>query len=197
MNKDILNLEEVADYLRVSERTIYEWAKKGELPAGKIGNSWRFKREDIEKWVNSRLSAQKSTKPEQSVVLKEIFSLDRIQFLKTETKEEKQKQKKLESLANDYFQQTGRGYSAERGTGQFIPDENKAAVAKKAYDSAMIIAQTYVDAGGKWEDLGLEDPNKKVDELPEGLTQIDIDHNMKKYNKTREEVIAKFLEGKK
>ena len=88
MNKDILNLEEVADYLRVSERTIYEWAKKGKLPAGKIGNSWRFKREDIEKWVNSRLSAQKSTKPEQSVVLKEIFSLDRIQFLKTETKEE-------------------------------------------------------------------------------------------------------------
>ena len=87
MNKDILNLEEVAEYLRVSERTIYEWAKKGELPAGKIGNSWRFKREDIEKWVNSRLSAQKSLKPGQSVVLEEILSPDRIQFLKAETKE--------------------------------------------------------------------------------------------------------------
>ena len=112
-------------------------------------------------------------------------------------KTDTEKAKKLKSLASDYFQQTGRGYSAERGTGQFIPDENKEAVARKAYDSAQIIAQTYVDAGGKWEDLGLEDPGKKVDELPEGLTEIDIDHNMKKYNKTREEVIVKFLEGKK
>ena len=143
------------------------------------------------------VSKQKAASALQTQKDKAAMERTRVTASKTETKEEKQKQKKLESLANDYFQQTGRGYSAERGTGQFIPDENKAAVAKKAYDSAMIIAQTYVDAGGKWEDLGLEDPNKKVDELPEGLTQIDIDHNMKKYNKTREEVIAKFLEGKK
>jgi len=115
----------------------------------------------------------------------------------TETIEEKNKGKKLESLKSDFMQQIGRGYSAERGVGQFVEDPNKQLVAKKAYDSALIIAQTYVNSGGKWEDLGLEDPSKKTDELPEGLTEIDIDHNMKKYNKTREEVIAKFLEGKK
>jgi PTS system nitrogen regulatory IIA component len=34
MDNDILTLEEVAEYLRVSERTIYDWVKKGELPAG-------------------------------------------------------------------------------------------------------------------------------------------------------------------
>jgi len=77
-----------------------------------------------------------------------------------ETKEEKRKQKRLDGLSSDYYQQVGRGYSAERGTGQFIPDENKAAVAGKAYDSSMIIAQQYVNEGGKWEDLGLEDPSK-------------------------------------
>ena len=57
MNNDILTLEEVAAYLRVSERTVYDWAQKGEIPCGKIGTVWRFKREEIEKWVDSRLGA--------------------------------------------------------------------------------------------------------------------------------------------
>ena len=55
MNSDILTIEEVAEYLRVSERTVYDWAQKGEIPCGKFGTSWRFKRSEIEKWVDSRL----------------------------------------------------------------------------------------------------------------------------------------------
>ena len=54
--KDIMTLEELAEYLRVSERTVYDWANKGKIPGGKIGTSWRFKREDIENWVNQKLS---------------------------------------------------------------------------------------------------------------------------------------------
>jgi len=68
--------------------------------------------------------------------------------------------KELESLKSDYMAQVGRGYSAERGVGQFVEDPNKQVVAKKAYESAQIIAQQYVNSGGKWEDLGLEDPGK-------------------------------------
>jgi PTS system nitrogen regulatory IIA component len=52
---EIMTIEEVAEYLRVSERTVYEWAKKGEIPCGKIGTSWRFKRSEIQKWVDRRL----------------------------------------------------------------------------------------------------------------------------------------------
>jgi nitrogen PTS system EIIA component len=52
---DILTLEEVAKYLRVSERTIYDCAQKGEIPAGKIRTAWRFKRSEIDKWVNEKL----------------------------------------------------------------------------------------------------------------------------------------------
>lgn len=52
----IMTIEEVAEYLRVSERTVYDWAQKGELPGGKLGTTWRFKRDDVEEWVNSRLS---------------------------------------------------------------------------------------------------------------------------------------------
>jgi nitrogen PTS system EIIA component len=54
---DIMTIEEVAEYLRVSERTVYDWANKGDIPCGKLGTAWRFKRIDIEKWVDSRLSA--------------------------------------------------------------------------------------------------------------------------------------------
>ena len=52
---EIMTIEEVAAYLRVSERTVYDWAQKGDLPGGKIGTTWRFKSADIEKWVNDRL----------------------------------------------------------------------------------------------------------------------------------------------
>lgn len=54
--KEIMTLEEVAAYLRVSERTVYDWASKREIPGGKIGTSWRFKHSDIENWVNQKLS---------------------------------------------------------------------------------------------------------------------------------------------
>jgi len=55
---ELMTLEEVAEYLRVSERTVYEWVQKGEIPGGKIGTSWRFKRSEIENWVNRRLTTQ-------------------------------------------------------------------------------------------------------------------------------------------
>jgi PTS system nitrogen regulatory IIA component len=50
-----MTIEEVAVYLRVSERTVYDWAQKGQLPGGKLGTTWRFKRSDIEGWVNRRI----------------------------------------------------------------------------------------------------------------------------------------------
>jgi DNA binding domain, excisionase family len=50
MDDDILTIKEVARYLRVSERTVYDWAQKGEIPSGKIGTVWRFKKSDIERW---------------------------------------------------------------------------------------------------------------------------------------------------
>lgn len=57
---EIMTIEEVAAYLRVSERTVYDWAQKGDLPGGKLGTTWRFKRIDVENWVNSRISTKSS-----------------------------------------------------------------------------------------------------------------------------------------
>lgn len=87
MGDDILTIEEVAKYLRVSERTVYDWAQKGEIPAGKIGTVWRFKKSEIEKWVNDRLSAsQRSSESKYVVAVKNILSPDRIVFIDHATK---------------------------------------------------------------------------------------------------------------
>ena len=84
---DILTIEEVAKYLRVSERTVYDWAQKGEIPSGKIGTVWRFKKTEIEKWVNERLSStSKSAPADLSIVVKNILSPERIIFMNHQTK---------------------------------------------------------------------------------------------------------------
>jgi nitrogen PTS system EIIA component len=86
MDDDILTIEEVAKYLRVSERTVYDWAQKGEIPSGKIGTVWRFKKSDIERWVNDRLSSSRNASAFSSVQIHNILSPDRIFFLSHSTK---------------------------------------------------------------------------------------------------------------
>jgi PTS system nitrogen regulatory IIA component len=81
IDDDILTIEEVAKYLRVSERTVYDWAQKGEIPSGKIGTVWRFKKSDIEKWVDDRLSGHKFNAGPAAVHVDSIISPDRILFL--------------------------------------------------------------------------------------------------------------------
>jgi len=81
MDDDILTIEEVAKYLRVSERTVYDWAQKGEIPSGKIGTVWRFKKSEIERWVNERLSSNRPVAFISSVKIQNIISPDRILFL--------------------------------------------------------------------------------------------------------------------
>jgi len=83
---DILTLEEVAKYLRVSERTIYDCAQKGEIPAGKIRTAWRFKKSEIDKWVNDRLTANNLNPQITPIHAQSILSLHRILFLNYSSK---------------------------------------------------------------------------------------------------------------
>ncbi|MFC1804807.1 helix-turn-helix domain-containing protein [Candidatus Omnitrophota bacterium] len=48
-----MTLEEVAQYLKVSKDSIYRLAQKGEMPASKIVNLWRFKKEEIDEWMKN------------------------------------------------------------------------------------------------------------------------------------------------
>jgi excisionase family DNA binding protein len=54
MPNDILTVKEVADYLKVNERTIYRLATSGELPAFRVGASWRFRLNEIDKWISTQ-----------------------------------------------------------------------------------------------------------------------------------------------
>ena len=86
MEDDILTIEEVAKYLRVSDRTVYDWAQKGEIPAGKIGTVWRFKKSEVENWVNARLSSDTVKNTEIQVQVRNILSPDRVVFINQTSK---------------------------------------------------------------------------------------------------------------
>ena len=52
----IMTIGEVADYLKVTERTIYRLAGAKQIPAFKVGGSWRFSKMDIDGWIKQQSS---------------------------------------------------------------------------------------------------------------------------------------------
>ena len=54
---EILTIKEVADYLKVTERTIYRLAAGKQIPAFKVGGSWRFARVEIDSWIRQQSAA--------------------------------------------------------------------------------------------------------------------------------------------
>ena len=87
---DILTIEEVAKYLRISERTAYDWANKGTIPCGKLGTTWRFKRSEIENWVDEKLSGKRPSSAGDSgeVRLTDVLAPERVLILDTDSKAE-------------------------------------------------------------------------------------------------------------
>lgn len=51
---EILTLTEVAEYLKVAERTLYRLAAAKKVPAFKVGGTWRFLRADIDSWIKQQ-----------------------------------------------------------------------------------------------------------------------------------------------
>lgn len=59
---EIMNVEEVADFFRVSNQTIYNMLRAGKLPAVKVGREWRFHREKIKAMVNQTEQVEQPVK---------------------------------------------------------------------------------------------------------------------------------------
>lgn len=58
INDKWINIDEAADYLGVKVGTIRDWIRKGKgIPAHKIGKQWKFKKEELDQWVQSGKSA--------------------------------------------------------------------------------------------------------------------------------------------
>lgn len=54
MNTDIMTIKEVAEYLKLTEKTAYRLAAEGKIPGFKVGGSWRFRLSEIEKWIDAQ-----------------------------------------------------------------------------------------------------------------------------------------------
>lgn len=54
MQADIMTIREVAEYLRLNEKTTYRYAAEGTIPGFKIGGAWRFRRDEIESWIKQQ-----------------------------------------------------------------------------------------------------------------------------------------------
>ena len=52
-----LTTEDVLGYLKVTPRTIYRLIRTGELPAVRIGRQWRFRRTDLDEWLDRQRAA--------------------------------------------------------------------------------------------------------------------------------------------
>jgi excisionase family DNA binding protein len=52
VSEPLLTAREVSAYLNLSKITIYEWAHRGKIPAFRLGHHWRFRRSEIEAWLD-------------------------------------------------------------------------------------------------------------------------------------------------
>jgi excisionase family DNA binding protein len=54
MDETFLTTEEVLEYLQVNLRTVYRLIKAGKIPAVRVGRQWRFRKRDIDGWLDSQ-----------------------------------------------------------------------------------------------------------------------------------------------
>lgn len=59
--REILNVEQAAEYLGFSAYTVREKARTGEIPARKVGREWRFSTEVLRDWMQSGGSSRRSS----------------------------------------------------------------------------------------------------------------------------------------
>jgi excisionase family DNA binding protein len=50
-----MTVEEVAAFLNVDKKTVYRMAQRGDLPGFKVAGTWRFRREDLDRWIETQL----------------------------------------------------------------------------------------------------------------------------------------------
>ncbi len=54
MDKPLMSLQELADYIGVSNTTVYRYVKQKKLPSIKMGRLWKFRKEKIDEWLEEQ-----------------------------------------------------------------------------------------------------------------------------------------------
>jgi excisionase family DNA binding protein len=61
VDEGFLTTEEVLEYLQVNLRTVYRLIKAGKIPAVRVGRQWRFRKRDIDAWLESQRPRTRSS----------------------------------------------------------------------------------------------------------------------------------------
>lgn len=56
-NDEIMTVRELAEYLKIAEKTAYRFASEGKVPGFKVGSAWRFKKQEIDIWIKTQMNA--------------------------------------------------------------------------------------------------------------------------------------------
>ncbi len=59
---EIMTLQELATYIKIAEKTLYGYAQKGIIPGIKIGSAWRFRKTDIDAWLEQQRRLTESSR---------------------------------------------------------------------------------------------------------------------------------------
>ena len=49
-----MTMKELADYLKIAEKTAYRFASDKKIPGFKVGNAWRFRKSEIDNWIKKQ-----------------------------------------------------------------------------------------------------------------------------------------------
>ncbi len=52
--KNLLDVEDLAKYLKLQKQTIYNWLNQRKIAGIKMGGVWRFDKKEIDKWLKSK-----------------------------------------------------------------------------------------------------------------------------------------------
>jgi excisionase family DNA binding protein len=57
---NVLTIEELAIYLKISKSTLYKLVREGKIPSQKVGRHWRFRKKSIDRWLEENGPASES-----------------------------------------------------------------------------------------------------------------------------------------
>lgn len=60
MDDEILTISEVAKLLKINEKTAYRLVSQSEIPGFKVGGSWRFRADELRRWMEIQSTGDKS-----------------------------------------------------------------------------------------------------------------------------------------
>ncbi len=60
MMSRLIDIDELAEYLKLKKQTIYNWLHQGKISGIKLGGVWRFDRREIDSWLKSRRRLSKN-----------------------------------------------------------------------------------------------------------------------------------------